>query len=190
MNICMNILCNRIYIILLMIILSGCDKSPPQPDTWEKMMANTLGVPQNSWRLHTSMRGRIRIIYIFQTDQQWTDCIHLQALKLQDGLDAKVSYSGISTDNILDISGVKNDFNEEIIKNHEIYSLINDDFLKGDLTPYSMLHIREKFLNQENGIDKHKLMTFPFGEIFILYKKIFQGDKYLAIVSFSPLDRW
>ncbi|WP_418173003.1 hypothetical protein [Akkermansia sp.] len=89
-----------------MIILSGCDKSPPQPDTWEKMMANTMGVPQNSWRLHTSMRGRIRIIYIFQTDQQWTDCIHLQALKLQEGLDAKVSYSGISTDNILDISGV------------------------------------------------------------------------------------
>ena len=107
MNICMNILCNRIYIILLMIILSGCDKSPPQPDTWEKMMANTMGVPQNSWRLHTSMRGRIRIIYIFQTDQQWTDCIHLQALKLQDGLDAKVSYSGISTDNILDISGLQ-----------------------------------------------------------------------------------
>ena len=108
-----------------MIILSGCDKSPPQPDTWEKMMANTMGVPQNSWRLHTSMRGRIRIIYIFQTDQQWTDCIHLQALKLQEGLDAKVSYSGISTDNILDISGVKNYFNEEIIKNKNI--LILDD---------------------------------------------------------------
>ena len=71
------------------------------------------------------MRGRIRIIYIFQTDQQWTDCIHLQALKLQEGLDAKVSYSGISTDNILDISGVKNYFNEEIIKNKNI--LILDD---------------------------------------------------------------
>ena len=177
----MNILCNRIYIILLMIILSGCDKSPPQPDTWEKMMANTMGVPQNSWRLHTSMRGRIRIIYIFQTDQQWTDCIHLQALKLQEGLDAKVSYSGISTDNILDISGVKNS---------EIYSLINEDFLKGDLTPYSMLHIREKFLDQENGRDKYKFMEFPFGEIFILYKKILQGDKYLAIVAISPHDRW
>ena len=111
MNICMNNLCYIIFINLLKFIFSGCVKSPPQPDTWEKMMANTLGVPQNSWRLHTSMRGRIRIIYIFQTDQQWTDCIHLQALKLQDGLDAKVSYSGISTDNILDISGVKNDFN-------------------------------------------------------------------------------
>lgn len=152
----MNTLYNKIYIILLIIILSGCDKSPPQPDTWEKMMTNTMGVPQNSWRLHTSMRGRIRIIYIFQTDQQWTDCIHLQALKLQDGLDARVSYSGISTYNILDVSGVKNDFNKEIIKNPEIYSLINEDFLKGDLTPYSMLHIRDKFLEKEyKETDKH-----------------------------------
>ncbi len=43
----MNTLYNKIYIILLIIILSGCDKSPPQPDTWEKMMTNTMGVPQN-----------------------------------------------------------------------------------------------------------------------------------------------
>ena len=60
-----------------MIILSGCDKSPPQPDTWEKMMANTMGVPQNSWRLHTSMRGRIRIIYIFQK----MDLLQIPAIK-------------------------------------------------------------------------------------------------------------
>ena len=186
----MNTLYNKIYIILLIIILSGCDKSPPQPDTWEKMMTNTMGVPQNSWRLHTSMRGRIRIIYIFQTDQQWTDCIHLQALKLQDGLDARVSYSGISTDNILDVSGVKNDFNKEIIKNPEIYSLINKDFLKGDLTPNSMLHIRDKFLEKEyKETDKHEFITFPFGEIFILYKKIIQGDKYLVIIAISPHEK-
>ena len=186
----MNTLCHKIYIILLIIILSGCNKSSPQPDTWEKMMTNTMGVPQNSWRLHTSIRGRIRVIYIFQTDQQWTNCIHLQALKLQDGLDASISYSGISTDDILDIAGVKNSFNEEIIKNSKIYSLIDDDFLKGDLTPYSMLHIREKCLDKENGIDKHKFITFPFGEIFILYKKILQGDKYLVIIAISPHDRW
>ncbi len=136
------------------------------------------------------MRGRIRIIYIFKTDQQWTDCIHLQALKLQEGLDARVSYSGTSTYDILDIAGVKNDFNEKIIKNPEIHSLIKDDFLKGDLTPYSMLHIQDKFLRKEyKETDKHKFITLPFGEVFILYKKIIQEDKYLVIIAISPNEK-
>ena len=39
-------------------------------------------------------------------------------------------------------------------------------------------------------LKKYKFMEFPFGEIFILYKKILQGDKYLAIVAISPHDRW
>ena len=37
--------------------------------------------------------------------------------------------------------------------------------------------------------DKHEFITFPFGEIFILYKKIIQGDKYLVIIAISPHEK-
>lgn len=167
----MNIIWNRVCIVLLLIAFSGCKPSPPAPAPWEKTVAHNLAIPQDSCRVWTAAKALIRVVYVFQADQKWIDQLH-SYVNLQNELNEKNPYRALRTSYIVWCNGMKNDFKEEIEKNPHLKPFVQD-FIKGNFNDYEILKI---------SATHSKSPKIPLG---ILYKKLSE-NQYLVIIGMGP----
>lgn len=171
----MNIQWNKLCIILLVLIFSGCKSTPP-PDPWEEKVVNDLAIPQDSCRVWTVAGDTIRVVYVFQADQEWMNQIH-SYIKLQRELNEKIPYYELYGDYILICKGMENDFKEEMEKNPQLNPLVQD-FIDRHFRDYKSLDIgREQSENPKFRIPKIRLG--------IIYKKLSE-NQYLVIIGMAP----
>lgn len=160
----------KICIILMMIAFSGCQPSPRSPDPWEKKVGYDLTIPQDSCRVWTTNRGVVRVIYVFQTDQQWIDHIH-SYVKSQNELNKKNPYYPLFEFSFLACTGMEKDFAREIEKNPRLEPLVKD-FMKDDFCAYN----KSLYIIPTSG---KKI------RLGIIYKKLAE-NQYLVIIGMSP----
>ncbi|WP_250715499.1 hypothetical protein [Akkermansia massiliensis] len=167
----MNIIWNRVCIILLLTALIGCKPSPPSPAPWEKIVVHNLAIPQDACRVWMVAKALIRVVYVFQTDQKGIDHIH-SYVNLQNELNEKNPYYGLYTPYIVGCVGMKNDFKKEMEKNPQLKSYVQD-FIKENFNDYEILKVGAAHSES------------PKIELGILYKKL-SDNQYLVIIGMAP----
>lgn len=166
----MNIQWKKFCIILLILVFSGCESTPP-PDPWEEKVVHDLAIPQDSCRVWTVAKSHIRVAYVFQADQKWMDHLH-SYINAQNELNEKNPYYELDGDYILVCVGMKNDFKEEMGKNSQLYPLV-EDYIKEDFKKYKSFEIGRK------------LSSNPKIRLSNLYKKLSE-NQYLVIIGMAP----